>query len=85
MTWRGWTALVLLAFVLYVLSAGPAAWLVVHVLPEWTHPPVAAVYMPLQFVISALEFISPDPDMPLRLWMTYLDLWVDTPVLGETP
>lgn len=67
----GWTvAAVLLALllfpVLYVLSAGPVAWLVAH---GYVSEELAGlVYLPVAFAIDKTDWL-------VSYWLAYLDLW----------
>jgi uncharacterized membrane protein len=74
--WPWIVATVLTLPVLYVLSAGPAVWLCVNVLPKSTHDNVMAIYAPLEYVI-------PDSDGAAKIWIEYLTLWVDEDVLFQ--
>lgn len=59
-------------FVLYVLSIGPAIWLVVNLMknPEPGFNVIEAVYSPL-------DWIFPDSGPTADLFNRYVDLWLD--------
>jgi hypothetical protein len=67
----GWTVAVvllslLLLFVLYVLGAGPMAWLVAH---GYISGDLAGLfYLPVACVIETTDWFD-------RYWWAYLDLW----------
>ena len=64
------TVVVVVALVVYPLSAGPVVWLEIHVLPRSTRMAVRRFYLPLESLLSHSKFAQ---DMAAR----YILIWVD--------
>jgi hypothetical protein len=62
------TVVVVAVLVAYPLSMGPIAYLASHqLLPEWSRPPLQAIYSPMPFVIKVCGG-TPILDKYLDLW-----------------
>jgi hypothetical protein len=75
--WAKRTMVILIGFLLgYPLSAGPAVWLFVHVLPNSSLPVINAIYAPMVSVIPRSQLTN-----DAGTW--YYGLWVDIDEVAE--
>jgi hypothetical protein len=75
--WAKWTAVGLtVALLAYPLSAGPAVWLFVHVLPKSSLPTINALYAPMTYAIPRSQATN-----DVAIW--YYGLWVNMDEVAE--
>lgn len=76
-SWRFWAIAAVLVPVLYVLSSGPAAYILDHAsLSASTDRILTDFYRPLRFAVMR-------PSIASRAWYRYVSLWIKDEALAE--